>query len=645
MYYFEVWVNSLSYHSKSNLTYHNNKKLAQGSIIEVNLKNKACLAFIVKEVPKPNFTTKPINRDFSISALPTHLILLSQWLIRYYPANIGTIAKLILPISLSKISKDTYKYSPEKTIIKNNSLPALTTEQQKALSVINHSNTYLLHGVTGSGKTRIYIELIKQELNKNKSVIILIPEISLITQLVQTLNKNFNNVIVWHSQQTEKERLKNWLTILQNPQPKIVVGPRSAIFSPIQKLGLIIIDEAHETAYKQEQAPRYETARVAAYLSRLTGSRLILGSATPSVNDYYLAQQKNKPIIELHHKVFESNKFKHKITIVDLKDRTNFIKSNFLSQQLISSIQQSLDDHQQVLLYLNRRGTARLIFCQQCGWQANCPHCDTTLTYHHDDFILKCHSCDYQQKPPLECPNCHYQNIIFKTIGTKAVVTEIEKLFPTARLARFDNDNHKSERLENNYEKIIEKQIDILIGTQIVAKGLDILKLSTLGIIMADTSLFLPDFSSQERTFQLINQVIGRVDRGHLNSRTIIQTYQPDHPTIQQAIHNDYQAMYKTEITNRQKYLFPPICSILKVVIKKNNRLKTIQDANYLKQALLSLKLPIIIEGPSPAYQERIKNYFYWQLIIKAKNRHYLLKIIDHLPVNCYYDIDPVNLL
>ena len=645
MYYFEVWVNSLSYHSKSNLTYHNNKKLVQGSIVEVNLKNKTCLAFIVKEVPKPIFTTKPINRDFSISALPTHLILLSQWLIRYYPANIGTIAKLILPINLSNTSQDTYKYSPEKTIIQKSGLPALTTEQQKALSMINHSNTYLLHGVTGSGKTRIYIELIKQELNKNKSVIILIPEISLITQLVQTLSKNFNNVIVWHSQQTEKERLQNWLTILQNLQPKIVVGPRSAIFSPIQKLGLIIIDEAHETAYKQEQAPHYETARVAAYLSRLTGSRLILGSATPSVNDYYLAKQKNKPIIKLNHKVFESKKFKHQITIVDLKDRTNFIKSNFLSQQLINSIQQSLDDHQQILLYLNRRGTARLIFCQQCGWQANCPHCDTTLTYHHDDFILKCHSCDYQQKPPLECPDCHYQNIIFKTIGTKAIVTEIEKLFPTARLARFDNDNHKSERLENNYEKIITEKIDILIGTQILAKGLDILKLSTLGIVMADTSLFLPDFSSQERTFQLINQVIGRVDRGHLNSRTIIQTYQPDHPTIQQAIHNDYQAMYETEITNRQKYFFPPICSILKVTIKKNNRQKTIQDANYLKNSLLKLKLPVIIEGPTPAYQEKIKNFFYWQLIIKAKNRHHLLTIINHLPPNCYYDIDPINLL
>ena len=645
MYYFEVWVNSLAYHSKSNLTYHFNKKLSKGAIIEVNLKNKTCLAFVVKQVAKPNFITKPINHQFSLPALPTHLILLSQWLISYYPSNIGTIAKLILPISLTKLPENNFNDLSQKTIIRKNKLPPLTSEQQKALSIIKHTNTYLLHGITGSGKTRIYIELIKQELQKNKSVIILIPEISLLTQLVQTLSKNFNNVLVWHSQQTQKARLKNWLEILQSPQPKIIVGPRSAIFSPIKKLGLIIIDEAHETAYKQEQAPRYETTRVAAYLSRLTGSKLILGSATPSVNDYYLAKQKNKPIIELNHKVYESKKFKHQITIIDLKDRTNFTKSNFLSRALIRSIQQSLDDHQQVLLYLNRRGTARLIFCQQCGWQANCPHCDTTLTYHHDDFILKCHSCDYQQKPPLECPNCHYQNIIFKTIGTKAVVTEIEKLFPTARLARFDNDNHKSERLENNYEKIIEKQIDILIGTQIVAKGLDILKLSTLGIIMADTSLFLPDFSSQERTFQLINQVIGRVDRGHLNSRTIIQTYQPDHPTIQQAIHNDYQAMYETEITNRQKYFFPPICSILKVTIKKNNRQKTIQDAKYLKNSLLKLKLPVIIEGPTPAYQEKIKNFFYWQLIIKAKNRHHLLTIINHLPPNCYYDIDPINLL
>jgi len=644
MYYYEVWVNSLAYRSKENLTYHHHKKINQGQIVEVKLRETSCLAIIIKQVSKPKFQTKPIDEIFELPVLPSQIILLAQWLINYYPSSIGVVTKLILPIKLksTQINKFTSPiFEPKQKI----QLPPLTNDQKLAIEKMSKTNTYLLHGVTGSGKTRVYLELIKKEIKINKSVLFLIPEISLISQLTNILQANFNHVVIWHSKQTEKQRLQTWLEILKNDQPQIVLGPRSAIFSPIRHLGLIIIDEAHETAYKQEQAPHYETTRVASYLSRLTFSKLIIGSATPSINDYYLALQKNKPIIELKNKVLQNIKTKHQVHLIDLKDRHNFNQSNYLSQGLINAIAKSIDQGEQSLLYLNRRGSARHIFCQQCGWQANCPNCDTNLTYHNDQFIMRCHICNYQQKPPIACPVCHYSNIIFKTIGTKALETEIKKIFPSAQVARFDNDNLKKDRLENNYQKIIDGQIDILIGTQIVAKGLDILKLSTLGIVIADTSLFLPDYTAEERTFQLINQVIGRVNRGHLNSQTFIQTYQPNNPIIQQAINDDYLAMYQQQIALRQKYFFPPICSILKIVVKKNSRQKTVTEITTIKKQIQLLNSKIIIEGPTPAYHEKINNYYYWQLIIKATKRQTLLTIINHLPTSCSFDIDPINLL
>jgi len=644
MYYYEVWVNSLAYRSKENLTYHHPKKINQGQIVELKLRKTNCLAIIIKQVSKPRFQTKPIDLIFDLPVLPNQIILLAQWLINYYPSSIGVATKLILPIKLKIAQIEAFEPQSSNTKQKLR-LPPLTNDQKLAVEKMSKTNTYLLHGITGSGKTRIYLELIKNEIKLGKSVLFLIPEISLISQLTNILRANFDHVVVWHSQQTEKQRLQTWLQIIKNDQPQIILGPRSAIFSPIRHLGLIIIDEAHETAYKQEQAPRYETTRVASYLSRLTVSKLIIGSATPSINDYYLALQKNKPIIELKNKVFQNAKIEHQIHLIDLKDRHNFSQSNYLSQDLIEAMAKSINQHEQSLLYLNRRGSARLIFCQQCGWQANCPNCDTNLTYHDDEFVMKCHICNYQQKPPLACPFCHYSNIIFKTIGTKALVTEINKIFPSARVARFDNDNLKKDRLENNYQKIINGQIDILIGTQILAKGLDILKLSTLGIVIADTSLFLPDYTAEERTFQLINQVIGRVNRGHLNSQTFIQTYQPEHPIIQQAINDDYSAMYEQQIASRQQYFFPPICSILKIIVKKNNRQKTIDEITTIKDQLQKLNSKIIVEGPSPAYHEKISNNYYWQLIVKATNRQTLLTIIDHLPTSCSFDIDPINLL
>ncbi len=343
MYYYEVWVASLNYHSKENLTYHFNEKMNIGSIVDVELKTEIVNAIIVKNVSKPRFKTKKILQYHDqISLLPKYLIKLGQWMINYYPSNIGVITKLILPVFIKKIE-------PEKEIkstkFKPIAQPSLNDDQKKAIKLMSDKGTFLLHGITGSGKTRVYIELIKYCLKNNQSVIILVPEIGLTSQLSMVLNNNFDNklIIDWNSRQTSKDKISNWTRIINSDKPIIILGPRSALFSPVKNLGLIIIDESHENSYKQESAPFYETARVAGYMSNILKIKLILASATPSVIDYTLAKNKNNKIINMNNKaVLQSNKIEDKVIVVDLKDRSVFIRSKILSEPLIESIKKSL---------------------------------------------------------------------------------------------------------------------------------------------------------------------------------------------------------------------------------------------------------------------------------------------------------------
>ena len=424
-----------------------------------------------------------------------------------------------------------------------------------------------------------------------------------------------------------------------------MIGPRSALFSPVRKLGLIVLDEAHEGAYKQEQAPQYQTGRVAAYLAGLTRASLILGSATPAVSDYYLAEQKNKPIINLTKLAPATSHAAAEIILVDRKDHSLFNRSPFMSQELLSSIEQALSRGEQSLLYLNRRGTARLVLCENCGWQAVCPHCDIPLTYHGDQHQLRCHSCNYHQPSLASCPTCGHPDVVFKTAGTKAIVEDVKRLFPQARIARFDTDNAKADRFEQQYDIVKSGSVDIIVGTQLLAKGLDLPKLSTLGVLLADTSLYLPDFSAQERTFQLISQVLGRVGRGHIAGRAIIQTYHPDHPILLDAIQGNYQHFYERELHERRQFLFPPFCYLLKVTLRRTSLKGVESAAQNLKDDILNSRLHVRVEGPAPAFYERFQNKYQWQLVIKAVQRSELIKVIAHLPATCSYDIDPPDLL
>lgn len=648
MLYYYIWVRSNRYHGSEPLTYSSDKVLVTGQIVEVELQKERVLGIITGTTSKPRFQTKNIELILNLPPLPPALIKVSQWLIQYYPAPLGIVANQLIPGAISEKTIQSIM-TPEFVDAPNLSqLPPLTDEQTAALDSIETSGTYLLHGITGSGKTRVYMELAHRTYLSGKSSVILTPEISLTAQLASNFKAIFGErVIIMHSQQTPRERLQAWLTCLTQSQtePIIVIGPRSALFSPLLKIGLIVMDEAHEAAYKQEQAPQYQTVRVASFYASVSRSTLILGSATPAVTDYYMAVQKQRPIIELQSTAHKQRFKNEDIVVVDQKDQNLFTRSKLLSTPLVNSIKQALLAKQQSLLYLNRRGTARLVMCEECGWQATCPHCDLPLTYHGDNHLLRCHSCNFFQSSFNSCPVCGHPSILFKTAGTKAVVEEVQRLFPEARVSRFDTDNLKAERFEQHYEAVRSGSIDILVGTQLLAKGLDLPLLSTLGVIMADTSLYLPDFSAQEKTFQLITQVLGRIGRGHTNSQAIIQTFHPDHPIIKLALANDYQAFYKMELNNRQRYLFPPYCFLLKISVRRASSKAAETAATNLKTVLESTVSKIIVEGPTPCFYERFQNKFQWQLIVKAKDRSRLIAAIEALPAGCSYDIDPNDLL
>jgi primosomal protein N' (replication factor Y) len=645
MYYYNVWVRSNRYHGQEALTYAAEQKLVIGTIVEVALQHEMVLGMVTAIVGRPRFQTKPVGKIFDLPPLPAHLVKLAEWLKAYYPSSIGGVTQQFLPVHLS--AKQLAQPVPAvPTVPDMSSLPSLTEEQREAVAAMQARDTYLVHGKTGSGKTRLYMELSAQVVNQGKSALILTPEISLTSQLAAAFRSAFSErVIVMHSGQSPAERQAAWLASLRATEPMIIIGPRSALFSPVTRPGLIVLDEAHETAYKQEQSPQYLSSRVAAVLARLTRSSLVLGSATPAINDYYLAQQKHKPIIRLAHLAGVTQEAELSTTLVDLKDRSLFSRSSYLSTPLIGAIKTALSQNRQSLLYLNRRGTARLILCDKCGWQAKCPNCDLPLTYHGDSHDLRCHSCSYHAATPSSCPVCGNPSIIFKTAGTKAIAQEVERLFPDARVARYDTDNVKADRFEQHYETVRRGDIDILVGTQLLAKGLDLPKLQVLGIIIADTSLYLPDFSAQERTFQLISQVMGRIGRGHTAGVAIVQSYHPESALLKAALAQDYETFYRTELAERRRYFFPPFCYLLKLTVRRASSTAAEAVALKLKRQLEHDGYSVRVEGPAPSFYEKFQNKYQWQLVVKAVERSELVRLVGNLPAGWSYDIDPVDLL
>lgn len=642
MWYVQVLVAEATFHKDEPLTYSSEKQLPAGSIVMVPLRAKEVMGVVVATVPKPRFAAKPVLDVANLPLLPTPLLELLEWMRDYYPAPLGITMQLFLPKELPKKPLSPIKAAALPKL----GLPPLTADQEKAVNAITSPGLHVLHGETGSGKTRVYTELAQRALKSGKSALILTPEIGLTSQLSDDLRRVFGErVVLVHSGLTEAARRQTWQQVLQKTQPLVIVGARSALFSPLDDLGLIVVDEAHETAYKQDQAPYYHATPVAARLAALHKATLVLGSATPLVSDYFVAAAKQRPIIRMTQLAAGKETAEKRLHVVDLKDRAQFTKSAHLSQRLLESMHQTLNRKEQVLLFLNRRGTARIVFCEACGWQATCPHCDLPLVYHGDQHVMRCHSCDYRAASPSSCPVCKHAGIVFKSIGTKAIYEEVSRLFPGLRVMRFDTDNKKSERLEINYDDVRGSKVDILVGTQTLAKGLDLPNLGLVGVLIADTSLYFPDYSAEERTYQLLSQVLGRIGRGHRQGEAVIQTYAPESPLLKAILTRDWDTFYNKELTERRQFLFPPFCYTLKLTCRRATSASAEKTAETFAKELRKLRPQLVIEGPVPSFREKSAGKFAWQLIVKAKRRAHLTDIIRQLPSGWLYDIDPTNLL
>ncbi len=644
--YYEVWVSSARYHGEGALTYSSNDDLPVGSVVTVPLQRQTVVAVVLRPAKKPSFATKPIVRVVTTAAVPPQIIKLLDWLRSYYPGPFGQILALALPSSLTQQSRQTAK--PPAPPAKAKPLPPLTPEQARTVASLQKASpqSAILHGDTGTGKTRVYLELAAQQLAAGRSALILTPEIGLTPQLARACSSAFpEQTLVIHSELGAAARRKAWLHILQSQTPLVVIGPRSALFAPLHNLGLICIDEFHDTAYKQEQAPHYLATRVGAKLAELHGAQMVLGSATPLVTDYYLFEQKHLPVIRMTTPAVQTVGGQAEVQVVDLKQREQFTRSPWLSDTLISGIQNAMRNSEQSLVFLNRRGTARLVLCHVCGWQALCPRCDLPLTYHGDKYVMQCHTCGFNNRVPTSCPECSENDIVFRQIGTKSLVSELERLFPKARLQRFDSDNNRSERLEEHYTAVRNGEVDILIGTQILGKGLDLPRLSFLGVVVADTSLSFPDYTAEERTYQLLTQVLGRVHRGHTAGTAVIQSYQPGSTLLRAAIAKDYASFYRQQIAERKMYGFPPFRFTLKLTCSRASSQSAQKSSIQVAETLRKTYSRIEIIGPSPAFIEKTNDRYRWQIVIKTVQRTRLLDIIADLPAGWTYDIDPVNLL
>jgi len=475
---------------------------------------------------------------------------------------------------------------------------------------------------------------------------VLTPEIGLTAQLTETFRAAFgeSKVYVLHSRLTAAQRRDIWYAIAENTDPIVVIGPRSALFSPLHNIGLIVLDEAHDGAYKNESAPHYHASRVAAKLAMLHNAIYVSGSATPSIEEYYLASAKQRPIVSMQELAKKSLGPVH-LSIVDLRKPESYSRSRLFSTTLVDALSSCLQRKEQVLLFLNRRGTANVVLCSTCGWQSLCPNCDLGLTYHADEHRVRCHVCGYNAALPTSCPTCGNAEIVLKGIGTKAIFDEVLRLFPAAKVQRFDTDTDKNERIEQKMYSIRSGEIDVLVGTQMITKGLDLPGLGLVGIINADTSLLIPDYTAAEQTYQAISQVVGRVGRGHRSGAVVVQTYNPDNPTLRAALHADWQKFYREELAERQAYRFPPYCHLLKLRCLRATSVSAAKAAQTLRNTIIAAHAAVTVEGPTPSFYPREGGKYSWQLLVKASKRQTLVDIAASLPSGWTYDIDPINLL
>jgi len=541
--------------------------------------------------------------------------------------------------------------------------PVLTSSQQTAWESIQDvivkearqsgsPPVFLLFGVTGSGKTEIYLRALAQVIAAGKRGICLIPEISLTQQTVERFASRFpGRVAVLHSGLSPGEQFDEWQWIMEG-NCDVVIGPRSALFAPLASLGLIIIDEEHEWTYKQEdKSPRYHARDVAIKLAQLSDAVVILGSATPDIGSFHKAQQGEYQLVELKERITPRGYSPlPEVKIVDLREELKAGNTSLFSRSLLAAMKEALAQGEQIILFLNRRGTATFVRCRSCGFVFRCPRCSIALTYHSVEKRLICHRCRYSTPVFQSCPRCSRRNLRFLGIGTQRVEEEIRHFFPEARLLRWDRDvitrRYAHEELLKNFR---DHRADVLIGTQMIAKGLDLPQVTLAGVINADTGLNFPDFRSSERTFQLLCQVAGRAGRGVKAGKVIIQTYSPDNYIIEAAARHDYLGFYYKEIDYRRRYNYPPFSQLVRLVYSHTNEELCRREAERVYRLILDEKagkgmVDFNIIGPVPTFAFRARGRYRWQLFLRGPDSTGMLSRLT-LPWGWTIDVDPVGMV
>lgn len=537
----------------------------------------------------------------------------------------------------------------------------LTPEQQRAVEQIDqaitakNATTFLLEGVTGSGKTEVYLQAIAHALSQGRSALMLVPEISLTPQMVQRVKERFGkDVAMLHSALSDGERYDEWRRI-ERKEAKVVVGARSAIFAPLDDLGLIIIDEEHEASYKQEDMPRYQAWDVALWRGKYHNCPVVLGSATPDLATRARAQKGVYQQLNLTKRINGSSL--PQVTLVDMREAVKTAPAPDFSQILLDQITERLARKEQVVLMLNRRGYSSFVLCRDCGFVLKCPNCDVSLTLHMDTHSMKCHYCGHEEAIPNRCPSCDSKKIRYYGTGTQKVQAELEKLLPEARILRMDVD---TTRKKGAHERLLAKfgahEADILLGTQMIAKGLDFPDVTLVGVLNADTSLSLPDYRSSERTFQLLTQVSGRAGRADKTGQVVIQTYNPEHYAIQLACRQDYEQFFFYEMNLRHLNNYPPYYYTIKITVSAKSEAEAAKESFAIKKGLDQCLSPqALVLGPTPSSILKIKNRFYYQLVIKYKQEPALEKYLQDLllqsqsgekkGIMVVIDREPVNFL
>ncbi len=570
------------------------------------------------------------------------------------PQTVKTLAgRGLIRTETRRVDREPFRFEG----ISPSSALTFTPDQARAFQAISVSlaqpdtngqpGVFLLHGVTGSGKTEVYLQALAEARRLGKRGIVLVPEISLTPQTIERFAARFpGGVGVIHSRLSTGEQFDQWWRTKKG-EFDVVIGARSAVFAPQPDLGLIVMDEEHEWTYKQEDTPRYHAREVALKMAELSGATVVLGSATPDIESYYRAQSGRYRLLELPERIGQPMP---RVEVVDLRDELESGNRSVFSRSLSAGIAQALSRHEQVILFLNRRGTATFVQCRKCGFVLKCPSCEVPLTLHEDEGLLVCHRCNFRRPPPLICPICSSHRIKFMGLGTQKLEREVQTYFPRARTLRWDSD---TTRQKGSHEEIMARfrdhKADVLVGTQMVAKGLDLPLVTVVGIVNADTSLNLPDFRAAERTFQLLTQAAGRAGRGTAGGRVVIQTFSPHHYAVRAASGHDYALFSARELENRRSINQPPFTQLALLTCTNRSDTYCREMADGLKKVLTDEMGRrdvggIEIMGPAPAFVHRVKAGYRWQLVLRGTAISGFLSEV-RFPKGWAVDIDPVSLL